>query len=172
MYKQTRFHPFVALVVISSVKLAVKSSQIFKARDHWIQQDSNFQSKKECSFRQFIGFCESAVDFSLWEKNWSVRFPWETSSNLRKTFISSLPNCSEFYRRKRQKIHCQHVMFFIELADRFWFRPQRTCDPKTFKEMYEFCRWICKPWSVTQNNSCLEPFPRDSIDKDPSGHDG
>ena len=68
MYKQTRFHPFVALVVISSVKLAVKSSQIFKARDHWIQRGSNFQRKKECSYRQFIEFCKSAVDFSLWGK--------------------------------------------------------------------------------------------------------
>ena len=78
MYKQTRFQPFVGLVVISSVgelnyKIftylpSVKFSQIFTARDHRIQRDSNFQREKECSFRQFIGFCKSAVDFSLLKK--------------------------------------------------------------------------------------------------------
>ena len=78
--------------------------QIFTA--HRSQRDTNFNTKK-VGFTKAVFSIFSNLCLLLPPKNWSYRFPRKTSSDYSKIFINSLPNFTEFHRRKLETIHCQ-----------------------------------------------------------------
>ena len=122
---------------------SVNSSKIFTA--HRILRDTNFKHEKS-RFVQAVFSIFANIYLLPLRKNLFYRLPWKTSSDLRKIFTTSLPNFTEFYRRKREKIHC-HCCFLCSCwrhkiskntdvflrarADYLSFRPQRACDRKT-----------------------------------------
>ena len=140
----------------------LKSSVIFTVRDYRISAIRIFNAKKVVFLHAVCRVLQISWLFPL-GKNWSVRFFWKTSSNVRRTFTTSLPNCSEFYRRKREKMYCQLCCFcggwrrkisqnaevfhwacrLLELSSLAhvlarWVRFSSSLQTK--RRMYEFCR--------------------------------
>jgi len=101
---QMRFLPFIWLYLWF---YWISFGEIFQN----FRRDTNFKHKKvgflQAFFFLFLFFRFLKICRLPLQKNRSDRFPWKQSSNLSTIFFTTLPNFTEFHRRKREKIHCQ-----------------------------------------------------------------
>jgi len=75
---------------------------------HRIQRDTNFKHKKSrvCNGSFLLDVLETNLKCLSFTTAKKLVFPWERAPTKIKIITTSLPNFTEFYRRKRE-IHCQ-----------------------------------------------------------------